>query len=232
MMWMIPFGFGASCSRPAAAAADVPAPTGAAADAPATQPAEGEEREQAKAVFAGGCFWCVEAVFEQLDGVGDVVSGYAGGSAETATYDKTSAGGTGHAEVVEVTYDPSVITYGELMHVFMSTHHPTQVNGQGPDHGSQYRSAIFYADEGQRAQAEAYIVQLNESGVFDKPIATTLEPLDRFYPAEQYHQDFVVNNPDHGYVRQWALPKIEKVRTKFADDIKTDGDAAATQPAS
>ncbi len=219
MMWMIPFGFGASCSRPANAA-DVPAPTGDAASAPATQPAEGEEPQIATAVFAGGCFWCTEAVFEQLEGVSSVVSGYAGGTEEDATYDRVSGGLTTHAEAIRITYDPAVISYGELMHVFFVTHHPTQKDGQGPDYGKQYRSAIFYANEAERAQAAAYIVQLDEAAIFDKPIVTSLEALEQFYPAEEYHQDFVVNNPNHRYVRQWAVPKLEKVRTQFAAELK------------
>lgn len=200
-----------SCDRPNVGQQDLPEP---AAEQPA---APGASRT---AVFAGGCFWCVEAVFEQLDGVSDVVSGYAGGNAGNADYNAVSAGATNHAEVVQITYDPQRITYGKLLKVFFATHDPTQLNAQGPDHGRQYRSAIFYADEPQRQSAEAYIQQLNEADVYDKPIVTTLEPLEAFYPAEKYHQDFVQNNPQHGYVRMWALPKIDKVREKFSDQLK------------
>jgi len=173
------------------------------------------------AVLAGGCFWCTEAVFEQLEGVKKVVSGYAGGTAETAKYEIVSTGKTDHAEAVRITYDPSKITYGQLLKVFFSVaHDPTQLNRQGPDWGPQYRSTIFYADEEQKRVAEAYIDQLTAAGVFSKPIVTTLEPLGEFYPAEDYHQDFCRRNPDHGYVVINALPKIEKVRTKFPGLVK------------
>ncbi|HFB97563.1 MAG TPA: peptide-methionine (S)-S-oxide reductase [Bryobacterales bacterium] len=173
------------------------------------------------AVLAGGCFWCTEAVFEELAGVKEVVSGYAGGTAETANYQTVSTGRTDHAEAVRITYDPSKITYGQLLKVFFSVaHDPTQLNRQGPDWGPQYRSTIFYADEEQKRVAEAYIDQLTAAGVFSKPIVTTLEPLGEFYPAEDYHQDFCRRNPDHGYVVINALPKIEKVRTKFPGLVK------------
>ena len=176
---------------------------------------------RAAAVFAGGCFWCTEAVFEQLEGVKEVVSGYAGGTRETAKYDLVSTGRTGHAEAIRIVYDPSQITYGQLLKVFFSVaHDPTQLNRQGPDWGPQYRSAIFYADEEQKRVAEAYIDQLTAAGVFSKPIVTTLEPLEAFYPAEDYHQNFCRRNPDHGYVVINALPKIEKVRTKFPGLVK------------
>ena len=192
-------------------------------DLPAVvQPAEGEpvstERE---AVFAGGCFWCVEAVFEPLRGVKAVVSGYAGGTAESANYDAVSAGRTAHAEVVKVTYDASQITYAQLLHVFFSTHNPLTGNGQHPDYGRQYRPAVFYANDDQQRVAAAYIAQLNEAGVFDKPIETGLEKLDAFYPAEDYHQDFVAKNPDHPYVRQWAVPKMKKLRQTFGHLLQT-----------
>lgn len=190
-----------------------PAEEVTAADAPGTT---------ATAVFAGGCFWCVEAVFEQLEGVTEVVSGYAGGTAETAQYDAVSSGVTDHAEVVRITYDPAVITFGQLLRVFFATHDPTTRDRQGPDWGRQYRSAVFYADDRQRQVAAAYMAQLDEAGVFDAPIVTTLEPLEAFYPAEHYHQDFVSRNPAHPYVRQWAVPKVEKVRGTFADQIKDE----------
>lgn len=171
-------------------------------------------------VFAGGCFWCVEAVFAQLKGVSNVVSGYAGGSEPTARYEVVSSGRTDHAEAVQLTYDPTKISYGQLLKVFFATHDPTQLNRQDPDSGRQYRSAIFYQGEQERRAAEMYIRQLEQSKVFDKPIVTTLEPLDRFYPAEQNHQDFVQRNPHHPYVRQWALPKIDKVRKKFGEHLR------------
>lgn len=184
-------------------------------DAPATQP------QSRTAVFAGGCFWCTEAVFEQLEGVTNVVSGYAGGTADDANYEVVSAGQTKHAEVIQITYDPAAIQYGKLLQVFFDTaHDPTQLNAQGPDRGTQYRSAIFYQSDAEKEYAQAYINKLDEAGVFDKPIATTLEPLDAFYPAEQYHQDFVKLNPNHGYVRAQAIPKVEKTRKGY--DTKDD----------
>ena len=173
------------------------------------------------AVFAGGCFWCTEAVFEQLDGVKSVVSGYAGGTAETAKYDVVSAGRTDHAEAIEIKYDPSKITFGKLLKVFFSVaHDPTQLNKQGPDWGRQYRSAIFYASEEQKKVAEAYIDQLNKAKVFSKPIVTEVAPLAKFYTAEGYHQDFVKRNPNHGYVVVNALPKIEKVKKQYPEEVK------------
>ena len=191
-------------------------------EAPASQPDDGPETSATKtAVLAGGCFWCVEAVFEQLDGVQEVVSGYAGGTAESADYDSVSRGATQHAEAVRVTYDPSKITYGELLRVFFATHDPTQLNRQGPDTGAQYRSTVFYADDEQKRIAESYIAQLEQAGTFDRPIVTTLEPLAGFYTAEAYHQDFVARNPNHGYVQAWALPKVAKVRSKFSDQLKS-----------
>jgi methionine-S-sulfoxide reductase len=163
------------------------------------------------AVFAGGCFWCVEAVFEQLPGVSDVVSGYAGGTPETANYTAVSGGDTDHAEVIQITYDPAKIGYGQLLRVFFGTHDPTTLNRQGPDAGRQYRSAIFYSDADEKRVAEGYIRQLTEAKAFSKPIVTTLEPLEKFHPAEKYHQDFVRFNPNHPYVRAWMPSKQEKL---------------------
>jgi methionine-S-sulfoxide reductase len=191
----------------------VPAP--AVDVSPTTQP--GAARS---AVFAGGCFWCVEAVFEQLDGVKEAVSGYAGGDAKTATYKQVCSGQTGHAEAVRITYDPSRITYGRLLQVFFSTHDPTTRNRQGPDSGSQYRSAIFYADDEEKRVAQAYIRQLDEARAFARPIVTTIEPLKGFYTAEQYHQDFARNNPTHGYVEQWIAPKIQKTCKLFGQQAR------------
>ena len=172
------------------------------------------------AVFAGGCFWCVEAVFRQLDGVISVTSGYSGGTAETAHYQTVCGGATDHAEAVSIRFDPSKITYGQLLKVFFSVaHDPTQLNRQGVDHGRQYRSAIFYADEEQKRVAEAYIKQLNTAGVFKRPIVTLLEPLAAFYDAEAYHQDYAAKHPDQPYIALTAAPKVEKVRTYFADRL-------------
>ena len=183
--------------------------------------AEGGPAPMRTAVFAGGCFWCTEAVFQELEGVEDVVSGYAGGDEATADYRAVSTGRTNHAEAIRITYDPSKITYGRLLQVFFATHDPTQLNRQGPDVGRQYRSAIFYADEAEKQIAEAYIGQLDASGGFGKKkIATTLEPLEAFYTAESYHQDYADRNPDQPYIRFNALPKIDKVRKLFGGAVK------------
>lgn len=200
-----------ACVRPTHGA-DLPKP---AVDLPA-----GKEGEIRTAVFAGGCFWCTEAVFEQLAGVSNVVSGYAGDRKDQADYEKVSSGATNHAESIQITYDPSKISYCELIRVLFSLTDPTAKDYQGPDHGHQYRSAIFYANDDEKRVAEAYIKQLTDAKVFNKPIVTTLEPLSAFYTAEQYHQDFVRNNPNHPYVQQWAVPKVSKVREKFAEEVK------------
>lgn len=175
-----------------------------------------------KAVFAGGCFWCVEAVFEELEGVKEVISGYAGGNKDTADYKSVCTGKTGHAEAVEIVYDPLKITFEELLKVHFATHDPTSLNQQGADHGTQYRSAIFYLNEEQKQIAQAFIQDLTDAKAFGKPIVTTLEPLkpEAFYPAETYHQNYVCNNPMQGYVQGVALPKVDKVRSKFKDMLK------------
>jgi peptide methionine sulfoxide reductase msrA/msrB len=175
---------------------------------------------RAEAVFAGGCFWCVEAVFEQLNGVIDAQSGYAGGSAQTANYETVSTGTTGHAESVKIIYDPQKISYEQLLRVHFATHDPTSLNRQGADVGTQYRSTIFYANAREKEIAEAFIADLNDAKVYKKPIVTTLEPLGGFYPAEAKHQDFVSCHLGHPYVRSVALPKVEKVKKKFADLLK------------
>lgn len=174
----------------------------------------------ATAVFAGGCFWCTEAVFEQLEGVSDVESGYTGGDKETANYERVCEGDTGHAEVIRITYDPQRISYQRLLDVFFNAHDPTQLNQQGNDYGTQYRSAIFYADEKQQQAAQEKMKQLTESKAFSRPIATTLELLKEFYPAEQYHQDYARNNPSQPYIRAVSMPKVCKVREKHAGLIK------------
>ena len=173
------------------------------------------------AVLAGGCFWCVEAVFKELRGVKSVRSGYAGGTASTADYRTVCTGRTDHAEAIEVRYDASETTFGQLLKIHFSVaHDPTQKNRQGNDVGRQYRSAIFYADEEQRSVAEAYIRQLNEAHVFAEPIATTLEKLDKFYVAEDYHQDYAARNPNQPYVAYVAQPKVDKLKENFADKLK------------
>ena len=173
------------------------------------------------AVFAGGCFWCVEAVFKELVGVESVRSGYAGGTAETANYKAVCSGRTDHAEVIEIIYDPARVSYGQLLKIHFSiAHDPTQLNRQGNDAGRQYRSAIFYANEEQRRSAEAYIRQLNEAGVFSGPIVTTLEPLKEFFVAEDYHQNYAALNPGQPYIQYVSQPKVEKLRTYFRDRLK------------
>jgi peptide-methionine (S)-S-oxide reductase len=168
---------------------------------------------QSRAILAGGCFWCVEAVYKNLEGVTSVKSGYAGGSADTADYETVSTGGTDHAESVEVVYDPSRTSFGQILKVFFAiAHDPTQLNRQGPDTGRQYRSAIFYADGEQKRVAEAYIDQLNKAHVFDQKIVTEVVPLEAFYEAETYHQDYAARNPLNPYIVFNAQPKVRKLR--------------------
>jgi peptide-methionine (S)-S-oxide reductase len=172
-------------------------------------------------VLAGGCFWCTEAVFRELRGVRSVVSGYAGGSAGTANYRAVCGGDTGHAEAIEIRYDASQCTLGQLLKIFFSVaHDPTQKDGQGADIGTQYRSAIFYADDEQRRVSEGYIRQLNSAGVFSNPIVTTLELLETFYPAEDYHQNYAALNPRQPYIAGIAAPKVSKLRENFSDRLK------------
>ena len=178
--------------------------------------------KRATAVFAGGCFWCVEAVFEELDGVHEAVSGYAGGTPETANYKDVCSGTTKHAEAVQIVYDPSKISYQELLRVHFATHDPTTLNRQGADVGPQYRSAIFFADDAERKAAAEYLERVKKSGAFKDDVVTTLEPLVKFYPAEKVHQNFVCNNPNQGYVRAVALPKVAKVRKAFKDQLKPE----------
>jgi peptide methionine sulfoxide reductase msrA/msrB len=178
--------------------------------------------QKAAAVFAGGCFWCTEAAFEQIDGVLGVTSGYSGGKKETANYERVCDGDTGHAEVIRVTYDPKKITYDQLLDVFFDAHDPTQLNHQGNDYGTQYRSAIFYADETQRRAAEAKIKQLTDTKVFDEPIVTKLEPLTAFYPAEDYHQGYARNNPNQPYIATHAVPAACAVRAKHPSLVKKE----------
>jgi peptide-methionine (S)-S-oxide reductase len=173
------------------------------------------------AVLAGGCFWCTEAVYRQLTGVMAVKSGYAGGTAETADYRTVCTGGTDHAEAIEITFDAGKTSFGQLLKIFFSVaHDPTQLNGQGNDMGRQYRSAIFYADNQQRDIAQAYIQQLNDARVFPQPIVTTLEPLDAFYVAEDYHQDYAARNPNQPYIAYISAPKVDKLRKYFSDRLK------------
>lgn len=172
----------------------------------------------ATAVFAGGCFWGVQGVFQHVAGVTGAVSGYAGGAPETADYQKVSRGWTGHAEVVRVTYDPRQVSYGRLMQVFFSVaHDPTELDRQGPDVGTQYRSAIFPQDDGQAKVAQAYIAQLDQARAFPKKIATRIEPGQAFHPAEEYHQDYMVRHPRQPYIVINDLPKVENLKRLFPD---------------
>jgi peptide-methionine (S)-S-oxide reductase len=176
---------------------------------------------KATAVFAGGCFWGTQTVFERVKGVIDTTVGYAGGSASTATYDQVTQENTGHAESVEVVYDPSKITYGQLLRIFFSVaHDPTQLNRQGPDVGSSYRSAIFYTSDEQKKISDAYIAQLDAAKVFPKPIVTQVVPLKGFYKAEDYHQDYALHNPDNPYILVCDRPKIEALKAQFPELFK------------
>ena len=194
-------------------AAEFPAP---AIDVPAPP-----TKEKATAVLAGGCFWGVEAVFERLRGVSDAVSGFAGGSKSTAHYEIVSTGRTGHAESVKLTYDPSQISYGRLLEVYFAVaHDPTELNRQGPDSGTQYRSAIFYANDEQKRVAEAYIHQLNEAKVFSGPIVTQVVPLTAFYAAEDYHQHYLDQHPDQPYIVYNDMPKLKRLQQTFPELLK------------
>jgi peptide-methionine (S)-S-oxide reductase len=172
-------------------------------------------------VLAGGCFWCTEAVYRQLDGVLSVRPGYAGGTAQTANYQDVCNGATGHAEAIEIRFDPSRVALGQILKIFFSiAHDPTQLNRQGADVGTQYRSAIFYSNEAQRRFAERYIRQIDAALVFDAPVATTLEPLEHFFEAEPYHHDYAARNPNQPYIRAVAAPKVEKLRATHGAMLK------------
>jgi peptide-methionine (S)-S-oxide reductase len=172
-------------------------------------------------VLAGGCFWCTEAVYLQLEGVLSVRPGYAGGAAQTANYRDVCSGDTGHAEAIEIRFDPARVALSQILKIFFSiAHDPTQLNRQGADVGTQYRSAIFYSNEAQRQVAKRYICEIDAAQVFDAPVATTLEPLERFFEAEQYHHDYAARNPNQPYVRAVAAPKVEKLRATHGDLLK------------
>ena len=206
---VVPLGRGATCNAAGSSVA-IPSPS---VDAPLA-PTKGQQT----AVLAGGCFWGIQAVFERLKGVIRATSGYSGGSADTAQYEKVSTGRTGHAEAVQVTYDPSRISYGQILKVFFSVaHDPTQLNQQGPDVGTQYRSAIFYSSDDQKKIAEAYVEQLNRAKVFPKAIATQIVALNAFYPAEDYHQGYAENHPENLYIVINDLPKVEHLQKQFPE---------------
>jgi peptide-methionine (S)-S-oxide reductase len=185
--------------------------------APQTDEAIAHASGKQTAVFAGGCFWGTQAVFQRVKGVIATTAGYAGGSAATATYDQVTTETTGHAESVKVVFDPSKITYGKLLQIFFSVHDPTQLNRQGPDVGTSYRSAIFYSSDEQRNISSAYIAQLNAAHVFPKPIVTQVTPLKGFYDAESYHQDYALHNPDNPYIMICDRPKITTLRKEFPE---------------
>ena len=172
------------------------------------------------AVFAGGCFWCTEAIFSQLKGVEKVVSGFSGGKIANPTYKEVCTGTTGHAECTLITYDPAQITFAELLEVFWTTHDPTTLNRQGADSGTQYRSAIFYTDEDQKQEAIAYKAKLEKEKIWDHPIVTEITRFEKFYPAEDYHQSYYSNNSEQGYCRIVITPKLEKFKKIFAGKLK------------
>ena len=173
------------------------------------------------AVLGGGCFWCVEAAFNQLQGVQSVVSGYMGGRVPNPSYEQVCSGKTGHVEVAEITFDPAVISYEDILEVFFTVHDPTTLNRQGNDVGEQYRSVIFYRDEEQHETAGKVIAELIKDDAFADPIVTTVEPASTFYPAEQYHQNYLANNPYQPYCIAVVSPKVKKIREKFASRLKT-----------
>jgi peptide-methionine (S)-S-oxide reductase len=189
--------------------------------APANDATLAEKSGKETAVFAGGCFWGTQSVFERVKGVRDTTAGYSGGSAATATYEQVGQENTGHAESVKVVYDPSKITYGQLLRIFFSVvHDPTQLNRQGPDIGTSYRSVIFYANEDQHKIAEAYIAQLDAAKVFPKPIVTQVVPLKGFYDAESYHQDYALYHPDNRYILVCDKPKVDALKEEFPELFK------------
>ena len=179
------------------------------------------------ATFAGGCFWCTEAVFERVRGVESVVSGYSGGEQPNPTYEDVGAGKTNHAEAVQVYYNPEQITYPELVEIFMGTHDPTQLNRQGPDVGKQYRSAIFYRNAKEKAAIDTYIKESTNAGRFSKPIVTQVVPFQAFYDAEGYHQNYYENNPNNPYIISVTKPKVKKFEKEFADYLKDKAKASS-----
>lgn len=178
------------------------------------------ENRLEEVTFGAGCFWCIEAVFEELKGVQSVESGYSGGNVMNPTYSQISSGTTGHAEVARIAYDPKVISYKEMLEVFWKTHDPTTLNRQGNDSGTQYRSAIFYHSDEQKKQAEYYKAELDKSGAFGNPIVTEISPLKNYYKAEYYHQDYYSQNPNQGYCQYVIAPKLDKFRKAFKDKLK------------
>lgn len=210
-------------SAPAPAPSDSPQEKPAvthASDESAPSPSSDAAAESALATFGGGCFWCVEAVFEELKGVLDVESGYAGGKVLDPTYEQVCTGATGHAEVCQIRYDPRQVSFDKLLEVFFRTHDPTTLNRQGNDVGTQYRSVVFYHSDQQREKAEHYIKKLNEAKAYPNPIVTEVSPAPRYYAAEAYHQDYFRRNPGQGYCQFVIQPKMEKFRKVFGEDVR------------
>ena len=208
------------CRTPVTQIENIPAP-----DAPATSTHGENNTEGTKkvetATFGGGCFWCTEAVFQQLKGVKSVKSGYMGGHVENPTYEQVCDKKTGHVEVIQIEFDPSVIRFEDLLHVHWKTHDPTTMDRQGNDVGPQYRSAVFYHDENQKTKSANYKKKLNDQNVFGKPVVTVIEPAKKFWVAENYHQNYFANNPGSGYCQVMIPSKIKKLKAAFADKIKT-----------
>ena len=184
------------------------------------QPSKHEQEDLAKAYFAAGCFWCVEAIFESVKGVEEVYSGYAGGKTKNPNYNQIGTGRTGHAEAVEIHYDPKVVSFGTLVQVFFGSHDPTTPNRQGPDWGSQYRSIAFYQNDREREMIQDYISLLKEKAIFAKEIVTEVEPLTKFYFAEEYHQDYEKRNPTNPYVQKVSIPRLRKFQKAYPELLK------------
>ena len=185
--------------------------------APSVDAVPHDDRSQT-AVIAGGCFWGIQAVFQHVKGVTRVLAGYSGGTKDTAAYETVSTGRTGHAESVQIMFDPHQVSYGRILQIYFSVaHDPTELNRQGPDVGTQYRSAIFYANDDQKRVAQSYLSQLRNAGVYPRPIVTKLDPLDAFYPAEAYHQDYAVRHPTNPYIAIYDLPKVDDLKRLFPD---------------
>ncbi len=211
--------FGTACSS-SSFAAEAPLPS---AELAVVEPVNA--KGMATAIFAGGCFWGIEAVFEHVKGVQSSRSGYTGGKRPSPSYDQISTGATGHAEAVEVTYDPKVVTYNQLLQIFFSVHNPTELNRQGPDNGTQYRTAIYYTDASQKAAAESYIAQLTKTKAFKKPIVTEVTKFDKFWMAEEYHQNYASQHPNQPYIMIHDAPKVRFVKANFPAlyrDVRSD----------
>ncbi len=215
ILLLIGVSFSVACQQPSS--------TGTSQAKEALAKLTNDSTRYSEAVFASGCFWCVEGVFESVQGVVEVISGYSGGTTENPTYYEVGSGNTGHAEAVQVFYDSTVVDYPTLLKVYFNSMDPTQVNGQGPDHGSAYRSIIFYENAKEKALAEQMIADLNASDAYSKPIAVELKSFEKFWPAEDYHQDYVQHHPnDNPYVLHESIPRIKRFQRKFPELIKPE----------